>query len=224
MRGAMIRPQPQQPNGQKSSVPAKSIFSGFLKNRIVLSLIVLSSLPASIAAVGFLNYFSPIYLHRIGASQATIGRVLMVYGFSLVYLGPIIANFVDRFDNKKNYVFVGCLLGSIAFLMFYFLDGLMAATFAVLLLGLSNSFIISSQSTYLLGLKVTQALGPGKAIGIFRATSRIGQALGPIVFSGLFMSENIKMSITKLGLFYLLTAFLFLVFTQKDANQYERSS
>jgi hypothetical protein len=100
----------------------------------------------------------------------------------------------------------------------------MAATFAVLLLGLSNSFIISSQSTYLLGLKVTQALGPGKAIGIFRATSRIGQALGPIVFSGLFMSENIRMSITKLGLFYLLTAFLFLVFTQKDANQYERSS
>jgi len=223
MRKAMIRPQKKRSIGLPPSVSGESIFSGFLKNRIVLSLILLSSLPASIAAVGFLNYFSPIYLNRIGASQGTIGRVLMVYGFSLVYLGPVIAKFVDRFDNKKNYVFVGCLLGSIAFLMFYFLDGLLAVIIAVLLLGLSNSFIIASQSTYLLGLKVTHILGAGKAIGIFRGTSRIGQSLGPIIFSGFFLSENIKMSITKLGFFYLLTAVLFLVFTQKDASQYARS-
>ena len=147
----------------------------------------------------------------------------MLYGFSLVYLGPVIGKFVDKFDKKKNYVFVGCVLGSIAFLMFYLLDGLLAATIAIFLLGLSNSFIIASQSTYLLTLKVTHALGPGKAIGIFRATSRIGQALGPIVFSGLFMSENIRISITKLGLFYLLTAVLFLDFTLKDKNQYARN-
>ncbi|MCP4022594.1 MAG: MFS transporter, partial [Desulfobacteraceae bacterium] len=125
-------------------------------------------------------------------------------------------------DDKKKYVFVGCLLGSITFLMFYFLDGLWAATVAVFLLGLSNSYIIASQSTYLLRLKVTHALGAGKAIGIFRATSRIGQALGPIVFSGLFLSQNIRTSIIKLGLVYLITALLFLVFTQKDANQYAK--
>ncbi len=224
MRGAMIRPKMQYPDRLQPFISGESIFSSFLKNRIVLSLIFLSSLPASIAAVGFLNYFSPIYLNRIGASQATIGRVLMIYGFSLVYLGPLISRFVDKFNDKKKYVFVGCFLGSIAFLMFYLLDGLLAATMAIFILGLSNSFIIASQSTYLLELKVTHALGPGKAIGIFRATSRIGQSLGPIVFSGLFLSTNIRVSITKLGLFYLLTAVLFLVFTQNDKKQYQRNS
>ncbi len=224
MRRAMIRPKIQPSFIKEKDGTNKMVISRFLKNRIVLSLIILSSLPASIAAVGFLNYFSPIYLNRIGASQATIGRVLMVYGFSLVYLGPIIGKFVDRGNNKRNYVFVGCVLGSVAFLMFYFLDGLFAATIAVLLLGLSNSYIIASQSTYLLKLKVTHALGAGKAIGIFRATSRIGQALGPIVFSGLIMSQNIRISIAKLGIFYLMTALLFLFFTQKDTNQYARNT
>ena len=224
MRKAMIRPGIQHAVGEQSSMPGKSIFWRFIQNRIVLSVILLSSLPASIAVVGFLNYFSPIYLNRIGASQATIGRIFMVYGFSLVYLGPIIAKFVDRFNNKRNYVFVGCLLGSIAFIMFYFFDGLLAATMAVFLLGLSNSFIIASQSTYILGLKVTHAFGSGKAIGIFRATARIGQSLGPILFSGLFLSANIRTSVTKVGLMYLLTAVLFFVFTIKDANQYARNS
>ena len=224
MRGAMIRPRMPLPAGQQSSESGKSIFWRFMKNRIVLSVILLSSLPASIAAVGFLNYFSPIYLNRIGASQATIGRVFMVYGFSLVYLGPLIAKYVDRFNNKRNYVFVGCLLGSIAFIIFYFLDGLLAATMAVFLLGLSNSFIIASQSTYLLGLKVTHALGSGKAIGIFRASARIGQSLGPILFSGLFLSADIRDSVTKVGLLYLLTAVLFFMFTLKDTNQYARNS
>ncbi len=222
MRKAMIRPKKVTPAKQQEVMPARHTFKRFFKNRIVLSLIFLSSLPASFAAVGFLNYFSPIYLNRIGASQATIGRILMIYGFSLVYLGPVIADFVDRFDNKRNYVFVGCLLGSIAFLMFFLLEGLLAVTFAVLLLGLSNSFIIASQSTYMLRLKVTHALGAGKAIGIFRASSRVGQAMGPIIFSSLFLSENIRMSITKLGVVYLLTAILFLVFTRRDQNQYKR--
>lgn len=227
MRKAMIRPGGTTAGNLQSasapkSRPGKKVVFAFFSNRIVLSLIFLSSLPAAFAAVGFLHYFSPVYLNRIGTSQGTIGRELMLYGFSLIYLGPVIAKFVDRFDNKKNYVFVGCLLGSFAFLMFYFFEGLTAVTFAIFLLGLSSSFIIASQSTYLLRLKVTYAFGEGKAIGIFRAISRLGQALGPIIFSGLFLSENIRMSITNLGLIYLITALLFFLFTLKDKNHYER--
>ncbi|MCP3942180.1 MAG: MFS transporter [Desulfobacteraceae bacterium] len=222
MRRAMIRPKPAEPAKDHSLPSGKKVITKFLRNRIVLSLIFLSSLPAAITAIGFLNYFCPIYLNRIGASQATIGRILMVYGFSLIYLGPVIGRFVDRSDNKKNYVFIGCILGSITFLMFIFLDGLVATTVAVFMLGLSNSYIIASQSTYLLKLKATQALGPGKAIGIFRATSRIGQALGPIIFSSLFLSANIRAGIIKLGAAYLLTAVLFLIFTRNDSAHLQR--
>lgn len=215
MREAMVKfesfdvPKP-------ASAVARSRFTGFVFNRTILGLIFLSSLPAAIAVIGFLNYFSPIYLHHIGASQSTIGQVLMLYGICLIYFGPFISRYVDASKNKKAYIFLGCALGSMALLTFYVLDGILAAIIAVLLLGLSSSFVLASQSAYALKLKVTQRLGEGKAIGIFRSTSRVGQMLGPIVFSLIMVATNIKTGITYLGIAYLVTSFFFLLFTIKD--------
>ena len=191
-------------------------FFRFLFNRTILGLIFFSSLPAAIAVIGFLNYFSPIYLNRIGASQSTIGQVLMLYGICLIYFGPFISRYVDSSNNKKVYILLGCFLGSMALITFYFLEGVVAAIVAVLLLGLSSSFVLASQSVYALKLKVTKELGEGKAIGIFRSTSRVGQMLGPIVFSAVIAITNINSGITFLGIAYLLTALLFLIVTQSD--------
>ncbi len=198
-----------------SKVANKGTVCTFLFNRNIISLIFFSSLPASIAAVGFLNYFSPVYLNRIGVSQSTVGQILMIYGIAIIYVGPLISKYIDAAKNKIFFIFLGCLLGSFAFLTFNILHGLVAVAVAVFLLGLSNSLVLTSQSTYALTLKVTQELGEGKAIGIFRSTSRIGQMLGPIIFSSLVLANNIDQTITCLGLIYLLTAFLFLLLIKK---------
>lgn len=221
MRKAMKRPQGRLSEPSQTAAVKGNVIP-FMKNKIVLSLILLSSLPASIAVVGFLHYFSPIYLNRIGATQATIGRVIMIYGISLIYIGPFISRHVDASSNKKYYIFMGCILGSMTFLTFYFCNGLVATIVGVFLLGLSSSLVIASQSAYLLKLKVTRNLGDGKAIGIFRASSRVGQALGPIIFSGLIVGTKIENGIGQIGLMYLLTALLFLLMTQRDDVQYEK--
>lgn len=215
MRGYMERPiQPPvlatNPGPRNRKYKAQR-FINFLFNRTVLSLIFFSSLPASIGVVGLLNYFSPIYLTQMGASQSTIGRVLMLYGISLIYLGPVISRHVDASNDKRLYVFSGCVLGGMTFLSFHMFQGIWAAVLAVLLLGLSSSFVLASQSAYVLQLPVTRELGEGKAIGIFRSSSRIGQALGPMVFSAVMSRGNINDGIAFFGLMYLLTAFLFLL-------------
>ncbi|MFW2368905.1 MAG: MFS transporter, partial [Desulforhopalus sp.] len=189
----------------------------FIGNRSILGLIVFSSLPAAIVVIGFLNYFSPIYLSRLGASQSTIGQILMLYGICLIYFGPFISRYVDASRNKEFYIFIGCVLGGFALLTFHFLDGLTAAIIAVLLLGLSSSLVLASQSAYALNLNVTKELGEGKAIAIFRSTSRIGQMLGPIVFSSvIIIATNATTGMTWLGVGYLIMAVLFLLVTQTD--------
>jgi predicted MFS family arabinose efflux permease len=188
----------------------------FLTNRIVVSLIFFSSLPAAIATVGFLNYFMPLYLNRLGMAQSTIGQVLMIYGIFLIYIGPFISKYIDISRDKKKYVFFGCLLGSVAFLSFYFVDGMLSAIVSIMLLGLSSCFVLASQSVYALKLKVTRRLGEGAAIGIFRSTSRVGQMLGPIIFSWMFAATNINQGIFFFGIFYLSTAFLFILLTRSD--------
>ncbi|MDJ0783469.1 MAG: MFS transporter [Desulfosarcinaceae bacterium] len=218
MRDGMRKPQRYSIPNQVPAAPTKKVFR-FLTNRIVIALVFFSSLPAAIAVVGFLNYFSPIYLHRIGASQSTIGRILMIYGICLIYIGPLVSKYVDASNKKRLYVFMGCALGSMAFLTFNVIEGLIAASVSMLLLGLSSSFVLASQSAYTLRLSVTEELGAGKSIGIFRSTSRIGQVLGPIVFSWLILSTNIEAGITYFGLAYFVFAIIFLLLTVNDKEQ-----
>ena len=226
MRNAMKKPEPRVTVSEGSSAqpsqPRSTGFSNvtkFLSNRIVLSLIFFSGLPAAIAVVGFMNYFIPVHLSRIGVSQSTIGQVQMIYGICLIYIGPLISRYVDASQDKKRYVFLGLVLGSCSFLIFVVLDGVAAASVAVFILGLSSSFVLASQIVYALKLKVTQQLGEGKAIGLFRSTSRIGQMLGPVIFATLFAATNVSQGITYFGLFYLLTAFIFILLTQKDKEK-----
>jgi MFS family permease len=226
MRSAMKKPEKQKvakkTGSTQLSLPRSTGVANvgkFLSNRIVLSLIFFSGLPAAIAVVGFNNYFIPVHLSRIGVSQSTIGQVQMIYGICLIYIGPLISKYVDASRDKKRYVFLGLVLGSCSFLIFVVLDGLASAAIAVFILGLSSSFVLASQIVYALKLKVTQELGEGKAIGLFRSTSRIGQMLGPVIFSTLFAATNLNKGITYFGVFYLLTALLFILLTQRDGSK-----
>ena len=222
MRSAFNKPATKQQDTLATSRSSKYI--NFITDRNVLSLIFLSSLPAAIAAIGFLNYFGPIYLDRSGVSESNIGRVLIIYGVCLVYIGPFISKFVDASENKKLYIFLGCILGSSAFLIFYFMSGLWAAIVSVFLLGVSNCFVLASQTVYALKLKVTRELGSGKAIGIFRATSRIGQMLGPIVFSWVILATDMEEGVIVLGLLYFIAALLFLLLTQRERGATAKDS
>ena len=92
----------------------------------------------------------------------------------------------------------------------------MATAFAALLLGLSTS-LYDSRSSYALGLTVTQKLGAGKAMGILNSADRIGQTLGPILFSSLILATGMKGTVY-FGIGYLIAAFIFLFFAQTVKN------
>ncbi len=200
----------------------KSVLRRFLLDRRVLAAIFFSSMPASIAVVGFLNYFSPVYLDRAGISESTIGQVLMLFGICLALLGPRVGRLIDATENKQQLVLIGSLLGAAAFLTFSICDGLLATTIAILLLGLSNCLVLSAQSVYLLKLDITQQLGEGKAMGIFRSSSRIGQMLGPVIFAWLFLFEDVRFGVTYLGLAYIVVALIFIWLTRADAEQLQQ--
>ncbi|MCP4350202.1 MAG: diaminopimelate epimerase [Desulfobacterales bacterium] len=181
----------------------------------ILALLLFSIIPTYIGMIGFLNYFCPVYLHRLGVSQSSIGRVLMIDGFSLIYIAPLISKYIDRSRDKKKYIVIGGILGSLAFISFYFTEGLAAAVVAAFFLGLSTSFNTAAQIAYVTELKITQGFGEGKALGILRSLGRSGQVLGPIVFSWIIVSAEINSSMASLGIFYVFITILFLFMSQK---------
>lgn len=221
MREAIRRPETVD-HGVHS--PGESVKAGkvvrFIFSRNVISLIILSSIPAAIATVGFLNYFSPIYLNRIGTSESNIGRIFMMHGLCIIYIAPFLSKFVDASSNKKTFIVIGDILGSLAFISFYFaglyvFGGIFATAAAVLFLGLSTAFA-DTRSSYILKLKITRELGSGKAMGIFSSAERIGQVLGPILIGWIVVALGMNKGILYIGIIYLLATLFFLIIAQND--------
>ncbi len=102
------------------SVSPRSLLT-FLADRDILALLGLTSIPFSIVLVGFMFYFSPMYLRHLNMGQSDIGRVLMVYGLFMVTLAPRVSRLVDRKPEKQGFI-VSCgvtaSLGLALFLVF----------------------------------------------------------------------------------------------------------
>ena len=184
----------------------------FIGNPVFVALSVLSSLPASIAVAGFLHFFTPVYLDEIGARESTIGQVIILYGICLIYFGPLIGRMIDRSQNKGYYMLAGGLLGGLAFVTFSTDFGIASMIVSVFLLGLSSSFVLSSQSTMVLELKESRELGEGTALGIFRSISRIGQVVGPVIFGWVLLSGDLTEVINYLGYSYIGAMLILVVF------------
>lgn len=214
LRPAMGRPEkPKEAPKAKSVTLSQSI--GFLLNREVFGLLMFSLIPSSLAFVGFMYYFSPVYLASIGESQSDIGRIYMVYGVCLIYVAPYVSKLLDFTDNQKFYIFLSGILGTLAFTTFYFLDALAATALTALLLGFSGS--LDASRAYVLKLKATHDLGEGKAMALFNSMGRTGQVVAPVLFGTMLTAFGVTQSISWFAMGYLAITIIFTVVTRSEA-------
>ncbi|WP_427023985.1 MFS transporter [Aureimonas ureilytica] len=204
---------PAQPAAAPVPLPlapeAGSALGGLLKDRNFLALLLLSVVPFSVAQVGLLYYTLPVYLSQQGIEQGNIGRIMMIYGLSVIYIAPILGRWVDRHVRKKPFIVMGGLLGGLG-LAFTYLDvGLAALVASVFLLGLASSLGGPAQSSFALHLPSVQRLGTGRAMGIQRAADKLGQMIGPIAVGALFTLMGTRDGLAITGVYYLGSTLLF---------------
>lgn len=186
----------------------------FFFNRSILGLLLFGIIPSATAVVGFVNYFFPVYLDRIGTSQSNIGRVYMVFGLCLIYIAPFVGRIMDASGSKKKYLVMGGALGSLALILYYFFGGLAVTAGAIFLLGLSMCF--DASRPYALTFRETRNLGIGKSLSIFTSFEKIGQIIGPILFGVLFMAKDLPLALAYFGIGYLALTLAFFLTARKD--------
>jgi predicted MFS family arabinose efflux permease len=198
----------------KAKVSLRMVFQ-FLSNRNIFSLLVFLSIPSAITFVGFLYYVSPIYLDRLGTSQANIARILMINGIAMIYLSPMISPMIDRSASKKKFITLSGILGASGLIIFYFIDGLPAIICVIAMLSLSACFGNSSRTVFALQQDVARELGGGQAMSLYRTIDRIGWVLGPMMLGLVIASGNIRMGLSIVGLIYLSLTLLFVFVTRE---------
>jgi len=167
--------------------------------------------PFSIAQVGLLTYALPLYMEAHGGGTAGVGRILMLYGLCVIYVGPWMGRLADRSLHKKRWIVAGGLAGSAGLIALFFFSGVMPVTVAVVLLALASCLAGGAQTAYMLSLRHVQAYGAGAATSIMRAADKFGQMLGPLVVGGLFAFMGTAAGLAVTGAVYLLATLAFMV-------------
>lgn len=167
--------------------------------------------PFSVAQVGLLTYALPLYMEAWGGTAAGTGRILMLYGLCVIYVGPYMGKRADRSPCKKCWIVGGGLVGSMGLLGLYFATGVMAAATAVVLLALASCMAGGAQAAYMLGLDNVQKYGAGGATSIMRGADKFGQMLGPLMVGGLFASIGMSGGLALTGAVYLVATLAFMI-------------
>jgi predicted MFS family arabinose efflux permease len=215
MRPYMRRAVEKAPTSVASAAAARTSLAATLRllfTRDFGLLLLGSVIPFSIAQVGLLSFALPLYLEAQGTAASSIGRVLMIYGICVIYVGPLMGRLADRTHVKKPWIVAGGVIGSAGLLGLYFASGLAPAALAVLLLAVASCFSGASQSPYMLALPDVQRYGAAGATSVMRAADKLGQMAGPLVVGTMFGAAGMGAGLALTGAIYLVATLLFLLF------------
>ncbi|MDR0337453.1 MAG: MFS transporter [Planctomycetaceae bacterium] len=185
------------------SIPKKKrypfdTFIRLLSDPRVLTLFLCNTIPTYII-VAFSYYYFPIFADRNGISTSTVGCILLIAGLLTVYLGPPLTVTVRRFLTYEGSVYFVATLWACSTLFFVFTGSYVGAILTILALGICDGFAEPCLNYYYLSLRSVREIGEENAIAYYELISRLGQALGPIIFAtALIFGECIGIGLTAL--------------------------
>lgn len=209
-----------KPEKQKSTVKLGDSLAKarkYLSNKSIASIILFSLLPFSLAQMGLFLFATPVILDSLDVSKATTGRVMMIYGITVIYLGPYLGSLTDKADNKRIFIVLAGISGTIGLCMVKYLSGVIALCIALFFISIAGSIANPTISVLVHSQRVTNEVGMGFAVGIQRVFDKLGQMLGPLVLGVLFSFYSFEHSILLLGLFYGLATVCFVIANRRHA-------
>lgn len=197
----------------------KTIFKIF-KDKDFCSVLFLQAIPAKMILVGFLFYFVPLYLQKADILQSNIGRMIICYGLSLIFLGPLFSKYLDKEAFRKYFIMAGGVITGFSLCLFHVNPAPSTVLAIIFSLGIAHTFSISSQAALISETKVVQELGPGRGMGVFRFWERAGNIAGPLLMGFLIAQKGFSSSMVIMGGFSLVCSLIYLFFIrfQKTAQ------
>lgn len=132
----------------------------------------------------YADYFLPLFYESLGRSVLDTGRVQLLYGIVIVYLGPPITRIMAR--KIKNQLASNCLfLGmEIAALMLVGIRGTFLASVAgMVIIALADSFGSGIQNSYYMHLPFNRHFAAGKSLMHLSLLKKLTSMTGPTVFA-----------------------------------------
>lgn len=172
-----------------------------LLNPAFLAFLLLAAIPSKIALTGILFYLVPLRLSEIGAGQADIARVLIIYSFMNIAVGPMAARLADRRNAHFTLMILG---GAVSGAGAWLLAGA-GETHLVLLivacLGVGHAMCVAPGVAFATKVCQPEAERHGRTtmLGVLRMMERIGSVAGPAAAAAIALSIGFGPAIGAIG-------------------------
>lgn len=208
------------PGTVKVKVTAGEVFR-FFKDRNVFLFFATAFIPVSMCGM-FMYYQFPVYAEAEGLSAGDISRVFMLNCIIIIYLGPLLVNFLSErgFTRGRFSIILYICISVLGLAFFGFKPAVITAVIAVALLGLGDSFGLPMSNDYLIGMKASSRIGENKSVGYFNFINNIGQMIGPLILSFLF-TFGYKKGVVYLVAGIICAMMIFVIFSKREKNQPE---
>jgi predicted MFS family arabinose efflux permease len=172
-----------------------------LQNLRFTSQMICISIPAKLLLAGFLFYLVPLHVSALGESEATIGRVIMVYALASIAVSPLAARVADRYGSLQTIVVGGAMVSGIGITAVFVQDSLISLIIAVAALGIGQACTISAQLSLVTRYAHDEIewLGRTTVVSVFRLVERIGGVIGPLGAGAMLVTVGAREAMIGLG-------------------------
>ncbi len=139
-------------------------------------------LPTYIAG-SFQQYYFPLWGDANGLSTADVGRLLLIGGLLIIYLGPWLSQMVERHLGNLYGSILGSFLWGIALVIAALAGNVFGMLLVLMLMGATEGFCVNTQNNLYLNLPVTKKVGADTSVGYFEMFAKLGETLGPLLFA-----------------------------------------
>ncbi|MFD2673206.1 MFS transporter [Marinicrinis sediminis] len=225
--GKPVGPEPSSavhrvPVQQDQMQQEGSALRRFITDRSILFFFLLVIFPVAIGGM-FLYYYFPLYAESVGTSPSNVGRAFLLNGLCIVFLGPLLSKYAERYLGAKMAMFVSGCITVLALAVFAISGSMLTAFVAVILLGIAEGFGITAQINYFTERPITTELGEGKAMGYYSLIENAGQMIGPLVF-GLFVTLGASQGVGLISVMMLAALLLFAWLTRQRKRSVKGTS
>jgi len=200
-------------------IPVKGSLTGsfktFFSDPLVIGFFILIIIPGYVAST-YLTYFFPIFAEANNVSSSDVGRLFILNGLFVIYLGPVLSRFFSRKLSVRKTIFFGAALWAAAILVSAVTGNMAGAVITIIVMGITEGFCVNAQNTYFLDLKASVAIGEDQAIGYFEMVAKIAEVLGPLLFSlAIIFGQFAGLSVIAAGIFGFAVLFLIFAMSKK---------
>lgn len=201
----------------------KEIRSTFFTNFNVIMLLLCIVIPVSATGM-FLYYFIPIFADSKEITISNIGRLFLLQGLLIIYVGPLYEKYMKRLISLKSSIVISASLIAVSFLLFSLQMSFMSAIVTIALLGIAHCIGYTSQLEYFKHQNHSIELEEGKIVEYYKWYEYLGKIVGVLFFIVVYTVLGSSVGIGMLGVLILFSTLLFVLMINNTKKEEKENS